>query len=112
MASVANTIRSRRTNLIAWVAANALDLATTSVGLEPTGVEGNPLPAFVLARFGVAAFWALKAFGTIILPVINVCIARRWPYLENYAWKLLGFSTVVLVLVAGWNLYMYCQVTP
>lgn len=96
---------SRTKNIIAWFAANALDAVTTSVGLQPTEVEANPLPAFVLARFGVIAFWALKAFGTVILPVINVCIAKRWPYLENYAWKLLWFSTAVLVLVAGWNLY-------
>ncbi len=96
---------SRRRTLIAWFAANALDAVTTAIMLEPTGVEGNPLPAFILARSGAAAFWAFKAFGTLMLPLINVCAANRWPYLEGYAWKLLWFSTAVVVLAAGWNLY-------
>jgi len=97
---------SRLKNVTAWLAANALDAATTYVGLQLGGVEGNPFPAFVLARFGVAPFWALKVCLTPILPLATVYVVRRYPYAESFAWRFMWLSTAVVALVAGWGLYV------
>jgi len=101
---IMTSVRSCRTRtVIAWIAANALDAAATYIGLESAAVEESPFPAFVLARFGATALWALKACLTLALPVATVYIARRYPYAENFAWRFMGFSTAVVALVAGWG---------
>ena len=104
--SVTDARPLRVKNVIAWIAANALDGATTYVGLQQGGVEASPFPAFVLARFGPTAFWILKACLTVALPVATVYLARRYPYAESFAWRFMWFSTVVVALVAGWGFYV------
>lgn len=88
-----------------WIIANALDATTTYLVFQLGGTELNPFPAFVLARFGVTTFWSLKAWATLALPVVMVYLARRYPYAENYPWKLMEFSTALVTLVAGLNLW-------
>lgn len=92
--------------MIAWIAVNALDAATTYVGLQLGGVEASPFPAFILARLGATAFWTVKACLTIALPVATVYLVRRYSYAESFAWRFMGFSTVVVALVAGWGFYL------
>jgi len=96
----------RTKNIIAWIFVNALDAAATYVGLQSGGVEASPLPAFILARFGATAFWTLKACLTLALPVATVYLARRYPYAEDYGWRLMGLSTAVVALAGGWGFYL------
>jgi len=93
-------------NVIAWIAANALDAVATYVGLEWGGIEASPFPAFILARFGATAFWTLKACLSIALPAATAHLARRYPYAERFAWRFMGFSTAVVALVAGWGFFV------
>ena len=95
----------RARNVTAWFAANALDAVTSYIGFQLGGVEANPLPAFILARFGTAAFWTLKVCFTVALPVATVYLARRYPYAENYAWRFMWLSTAIVALVGGWGFY-------
>jgi hypothetical protein len=99
----------RTKNIIAWFVANALDAATGYVGLQLGGVEGNPFPAFVLARFGATAFWTLKACLTAALPVATVYLVRRYPYAERFGWRFMWLSTAVVALVAVWGFYVIAR---
>jgi len=100
---------SSMNNVIAWFAVNALDAAATCIGLQSGGVEASPLPAFILGRFGATAFWTLKACLTLALPVATVYLARRYPYAEGFAWRLMGFSTAAVAVVAGWGFYVIAR---
>ena len=90
---------------IFWIIANALDATTTYVVFQLGGSELNPFSAFVLARFGVDAFWSLKAWATLALPVVMLHLARRYPPAEDYPWRLIEFSTALVTLVTGLNLW-------
>ena len=83
---------------IFWIIANALDATTTYVVLQLGGMELNPFPALVLARFGVSAFWSLKVWATLALPVVMVYLARRYPYAKDYPWRLMELSTALVTL--------------
>ncbi len=107
--SVTNARSPRMSNIIAWIAANVLDAAATCIGLQSGGVEASPLPAFILARFGATAFWTVKVCLTVALPVATVYLARRYPYAEGFAWRLMGFSTAAVALVAGWGFYVIAR---
>ena len=90
---------------IFWIIANALDATTTFVVFQLGGIELNPFPAFVLDRFGAAAFWSVKAWATLALPVVMVYLARRYPFAEDYPWRLMEVSTALITLVTGLNLW-------
>ena len=90
---------------IFWIIANALDATTTYVVFQLGGIELNPFPAFVLARFGLGAFWSVKAWATLAVPVVMVYLSRRYPHAEDYPWKLIEFSTALVTLVVGLNLW-------
>jgi hypothetical protein len=95
----------RMMNVTAWIAANALDAATTYIGFQLGGVEASPFPAFILARFGATALWTLKACLTIALPVATVYLSRRYRYAEAFAWRFMWLSTAIVALGGGWGLY-------
>lgn len=107
--SMTNASPSTVKIVIAWLIANAVDAATTYVGLQLGEVEGSRFPAFILARFGATAFWTVKVCLTVALPVATVYLARRYPYAENFAWRFMGFSTAVVALVAGWGFYVIAR---
>ena len=107
--SMTNASPSRVKIVIAWLIANAVDAATTYVGLESGGIEASPFPGFILARFGATALWTLKAFLTVALPVATVYLVRRYPYAESFAWRFMGFSTAAVALVAGWGFYVIAR---
>ncbi len=109
MRSVIQARPPRKKTFILWLAANALDAATTFVGLRLGRVEGSPFPGFILARFGATAFWALKTCLTLVLPVATVYLAKQYLYAESFAWKFMGFSTAVVVLVFGQNCYVIAR---
>ena len=90
---------------IFWIIANATDATTTYVIFRLGGMELNPFPAFVLARFGLGAFWSVKAWATLAVPVVMVYLSRRYPHAEDYPWKLIEFSTALVTLVTGLNLW-------
>jgi hypothetical protein len=90
---------------IFWIIANATDAITTYIVFQLGGIELNPFPAFVLARFGVTTFWSLKTWATLALPVVMVYLSRRYPYAKDYPWRLMELSTALITLVTGLNLW-------
>jgi hypothetical protein len=90
---------------IFWIIANATDAITTYIVFQLGGIELNPFPAFVLATFGVAAFWGLKAWGTLALPMVMAYLSGRYPHAKDYPWRLMEFSTALVTLATGFNLW-------
>ena len=109
MQSITDLRSYRVKDVIAWLAANALDAVTTYISFQLGGIEASPFPVFILTTFGATAFWTLKASLTVALPVATVYLARRYPYAENFAWRFMGFSTAVVALVAGWGFYVIAR---
>ena len=92
------TTNTRLTILLLCLALQLADALTTALALDAGAVEGNVLPAAVLASHGEAALYALKAAGVLVMAGI-LWRLRSWPG----AWRCLRWSNVAMLLVVAVN---------
>lgn len=88
------------------------DFASTYLALEAGGFERNPLPRFIIQRFGFAAFFLAKLAEGVF--IVGVCVlldveaeqpsvTRGWPWLQAVGPKL---AVLVAFLYAYFGLYL------
>lgn len=76
---------------------NIGDAVSTYVGLGRGLSELNPLPAALLARYGLGAMLSAKAFIILGALVLVLALGRRYPLLWRGLWGIsIGMALVVV----------------
>ena len=93
------TTNTRLTILLLCLALQLADALTTALALDAGAVEGNVLPAVVLASHGEAALYAAKLLAVVVMA--GLVWRLRWWALT---WRVCRCANVVMLLVVMLNL--------
>lgn len=81
---------------ILWLALNALDALTTTVGLRLGALEGNPLTAGLIASTGEVATYTVKLLVALVVVGLLCKLGRR----PLFKWVNMVMAVIIISNVA------------
>jgi hypothetical protein len=85
-----------------WLVYNVLDVITTHIGFKVGLVEGNQIPALVVAATSENFLPVYKLTAALLWLGLVFFVARRWPK----AWLALRIANILVFGAVFWNILL------